>query len=180
MRSQDVVTAKNSLSLAGAALSLQRSAAYALQGQLNSSMAATAAATSVEDEARAKVQAAEDAVAALVKVELEKKSLLDQITDLGNKTRASGDKDKQMVLIDEAIIEAKADFEMASRRVADAEALKAVAEAGLRKVALVQDFAEAKMGGIKMILNLALNETDALQVYGRQMSLGAQGAARGR
>lgn len=163
---QDVASAKSGLSLAGAALSLQTGATYALQGQLNSTRAAAEAAAGAEAAARSNVTQTAGLLADALSVELEKKSLMYQIIELGEKTRAAGDPGKQLGLIQVAIDEATADADKASKRVAELQAAKAAADAGFNTMALVQGLVTAKVGGIEAIMALAKNETSALQVRG--------------
>jgi len=169
---RDVHSAKNNLALAGAALSLQSSATFALQGQLNNSMAAEAVATAAENAARANVTAAADALADALALELDKKSIMYQIIDLGEQTRQKGDPNKQLGLIQVAIEEATADAQKASAKVANATAIKAEADAALSKLVIAQDLIAAKVDGIETIMKMAQNETTALQV-----SLGFVGVA---
>lgn len=152
------------MALAGAALTLQQGAAFVLQGQLNTSLAAEAAATSAEDEARATLTNATSALADALAAELDKKSILTQITDLGNTTRAAGDPNKQLALIEQAISEAAADADAVSARVANAAAAKAAAEAEVAKLAAAQDVAEAKADSINAVVQAAANDTAVLQV----------------
>jgi hypothetical protein len=161
---QDVQTARNSLALSGAALSLQSGATFALQGQLNSSLAAEAVAAGAEGAARANVTAAAAELADALAAELDKKSIMYQIIEMGEKTRQSGDKDHQLDLITVAIEEATADAEKASARVAAAQAVKAAADSELRKMSIAQELLAAKVDGISAIMKIAQNETSSLSV----------------
>jgi hypothetical protein len=160
---QDVASAKSNLALTGAALTLQQGATFALQGQLNSSRAAEAVAANVTEAARAKVKATAGALADAVQKELEKKSLLYQIIEYGEKTKAAGDPLRRLPVVKVAIDEAQANADAASANVTSLSEAKRAADAELAKLAILQTLVAAKATGMQAIVAAAVNETASLQ-----------------
>jgi hypothetical protein len=137
-----------------------------LQGQLNSSRTTQLAAANVTQAARARVKAAAGALADAVARELEKKSLMYQIIEYGEKTKAAGDPLRRLPVIKVAIDEATADAAAAAANVTELTAAKEAADGELGKLALLQTLVVAKAQGIQAIVTAAQNETASLQVRG--------------
>lgn len=176
---QEVARSKLNLKVAGAALALQRGATSQLQGQLNTTLAAEAAASGAEATARAKVQAAADELAAALAEQAERNGTLAQISALGAKTKAAGDPNKQLPLIQLAIDEAAYYAEVAASRAANATAAKAGADAALAAVGAAQDLAELKLDGLQAVMRLAANETATLQARRARGACAGEGGPRG-